>query len=102
MTFRSQIEPSIKSYGWLMFFAKFRIGNHSRLVDYWKTSINFFLSKNPKRVKIRYKYHQKKQTKKLFVIDIEVFFSPKMKPHKIAFKNQLEAPINSYKYFKFE
>ena len=54
------------------------------------------------RLKTHLTYYQKKQTKKLFVIDIEVFFSPKMKPHKIAFKNQLEAPINSYKYFKFE
>ena len=25
-----------------------------------------------------------------------------MEPHKIGFKNQLEPPINSYEYFKFE
>ena len=34
--------------------------------------------------------------------DIEMFFSPKMQPQKIAFKNQLEPSINSYEYFKFE
>ena len=25
-----------------------------------------------------------------------------MEPHRIAFKNQLEPPIKSYEYFKFE
>ena len=44
ITFRSQIEPSIKSYEYYV-FAKFQIRNHAGPMDSWKTLIIFFFQK---------------------------------------------------------
>ena len=59
MTFRSQIEPSVKSYEGFMFivFTEFQIGNHNGMMDSWKPTIIFFL--NPRNSKIAL-YHQNK------------------------------------------
>ena len=46
MTFRSQLEPSIKSYECFMFSQNFRFGNHTGLMDSWKTLIVFVSFKN--------------------------------------------------------
>ena len=51
MAFRSQLEPSIKSYECFMFLQNFRFGNHTGLMDSWKTLIVFSF-KNRERVKI--------------------------------------------------
>ena len=45
MAFRSQLEPSIKSYESFMFLQNFRFGNHTGLMDSWKTLIVFFFQK---------------------------------------------------------
>ena len=52
MTFRSQLEPSIKSYECFMFSQNFRFGNHTGLMDSWKILIVFFFFQKPRKVKM--------------------------------------------------
>jgi len=57
MAFRSQLEPSIKSYECFMFLENSRFGNHTELMDSWKTLIVFFFQK-PRKSK-NTPYYQK-------------------------------------------
>ena len=64
MTFRSQIEPSIKSYEYFIFLQKFQIRNHTGLMDSWMTLMVFFFKKLRKSKNAL--YYQKNQSIKLF------------------------------------
>ena len=68
MTFRSQIEPPIKTYECFMFLQKFQIGNHNGLMDSWKTLIVFFSNTDEEK---KCTQLPKNKTRKLFG-DLEV------------------------------
>ena len=102
MAFRSQLEPSIKSYECFMFLQNFRFGNHTGLMDSWKTLIVFFFQK-PRKSKNALYYQ--KNLRFLCEIDqkVSIFVEKlkKMQPPKMTFRSQLEPSIKSYECFMF-
>ena len=124
MTFRSQIEPSIKSYECYE-FAKFQIGNHNGLMVCWKIFIVFFFQK-PRKSKNAL-YYQENLTRKLFgdfkvgvlfrgfwiwpvlhgdfslAIKSSIFVqkSHKKKHPKMALRSQIDPLIKSFECFMF-
>ena len=97
MTFRSQLEPSIKSYECFMFLQNFGL---EIIMDWWilERPKSLFFFQKPRKSKNALYYQ--KNLRFLFEIyqKVSIFVEKlkKMQPPKITFRSQIEPSIKSY------